>query len=80
MKKPIVLRLKGKGFDKVYFFLFCFIFFLFFYIFQAKKIIHDCGFNILVTEDWVEATEKAIKMAQILRMARDARININLLS
>ncbi|EGR29834.1 hypothetical protein IMG5_147630 [Ichthyophthirius multifiliis] len=62
IKKPIVLRLKGKNFE------------------QAKQIIYDCGFNILVTEDLIEATDKVIKTAQILRMAREAKININLLS
>jgi len=35
---------------------------------------------MLVTEDLSEAAEKAVKMAAILRMARDARISINLTS
>jgi succinyl-CoA synthetase beta subunit len=47
---------------------------------QGKQIIHDSGFNMLVTEDLSEAAEKAVKMAAILRMARDARISINLTS
>ncbi|KAL4464676.1 hypothetical protein ABPG74_011237 [Tetrahymena malaccensis] len=47
---------------------------------EAKQIIQDSGFNMLVTEDLSEAAEKAVKMAAILRMARDARINILLTS
>lgn len=35
---------------------------------------------MLVTEDLSQAAEKAVKMAAILRMARDARINILLTS
>ena len=35
---------------------------------------------MLFSEDLDEAAEKAVKMAAILRLAKDAKININLTS
>lgn len=37
---------------------------------EAQKIIADSGFNMVLTEDLEEAAIKAVKMAEILKMAR----------
>lgn len=37
---------------------------------EAKEIIADSGFNMVLTEDLDEAATKAVKMAEILKMAR----------
>lgn len=34
---------------------------------------------MIFTEDLEEAAEKAVKMAEILKMAREARLNINIM-
>jgi succinyl-CoA synthetase beta subunit len=47
---------------------------------EAKKLISESGFNITLTDDLNKAAEKAVNMAKILRMARDAKINVHLLS
>lgn len=46
----------------------------------AKEIIQQSGFNLIYTEDLDEAAEKAVKTAQIIRMAKEARIQIELTS
>ncbi len=46
---------------------------------EAKEIIADSGFNMVLTEDLDEAATKAVKMAEILKMAREARLNVSLL-
>jgi hypothetical protein len=46
---------------------------------QAKEIISDSGFNLFITEDLEEAATKAVKMAEILRLAREAKLNVSLL-
>ena len=46
---------------------------------EAQDIIANSGFNMVLTEDLEEAATKAVKMAEILKMARDARLNVSLL-
>ena len=46
---------------------------------QAKEIISDSGFNLFITEDLEEAATKVVKMAEILKMAREAKLNVSLL-
>ena len=46
---------------------------------EAQQIIADSGFNMVLTEDLDEAATKAVRMADILKMAREARLNISLL-
>ena len=46
---------------------------------EAQKIIQESGFNMVLTEDLEEAATKAVKMADILKMAREARLNVSLL-
>lgn len=46
---------------------------------QAKEIISDSGFNLFITEDLEEAASKVVKMAEILRIAREAKLNVSLL-
>ena len=46
---------------------------------EAHEIIDDSGFNIALTEDLEEAATKVVKMADILKMAREARLNVSLL-
>lgn len=46
---------------------------------EAKEIISDSGFNLFITEDLEEAASKAVKMAEILRLAREAKLNVSLL-
>lgn len=47
---------------------------------KAKQLILDSGFNMFFTDDLDEAAEKAVKMASIIRMAKEANINISLTS
>jgi len=47
---------------------------------EARKMIIDSGFNLFFTEDLEEAAERAVKMAQILRMAKEIKVNISLTS
>lgn len=37
---------------------------------EAQEIIQESGFNMVLTEDLEEAATKAVKMADILKMAR----------
>lgn len=46
---------------------------------EAQQIIADSGFNMVLTEDLDEAATKAVRMADILKMAREARLNVSLL-
>lgn len=46
---------------------------------EAKEIISDSGFSLFITEDLEEAATKAVKMAEILRLAREAKLNVSLL-
>lgn len=46
---------------------------------EAKQIISDSGFNLFLTEDLEEAAIKVVKMAEILKMAREAKLNVSLL-
>ncbi|KAL4446425.1 hypothetical protein ABPG74_001166 [Tetrahymena malaccensis] len=46
----------------------------------AKEIIQNSGFNLIFTEDLDEAAEKAVKTAMIIRMAKEAKINLELTS
>ena len=46
---------------------------------QAKKIIEESGFNMIFTKDLDDAAEKAVKMAAILKMAREAKLSVNLM-
>ena len=46
----------------------------------AKDIIQQSGFNLIYCDDLDEAAEKAVKTAQIIRMAKEARISIELTS
>jgi len=47
---------------------------------QARQIISDSGFNMFFTENLEEAAERVVKMSEILRMARDIKVNIALSS
>ncbi|EGR30434.1 type a von willebrand factor domain protein [Ichthyophthirius multifiliis] len=47
---------------------------------EGKRLIMESGFQMNLTEDFGKAAQKSVKMAEILRMAKEARININLLS
>lgn len=47
---------------------------------EAKKLIDESGFNMMFTEDLDEAAKKAVRMAAILRLAKEANINVNLTS
>lgn len=47
---------------------------------QARQIIQDSGFNMFFTENLEEAAERAVKMAQILKMAKEIKVNISLTS
>lgn len=47
---------------------------------EAKKLIEESGFNMIFSEDLDEAARKAVRMAAILRLAREANINVNLTS
>ncbi|CAD8138660.1 unnamed protein product [Paramecium pentaurelia] len=47
---------------------------------EAKKLIEESGFNMMFTEDLDEAAKKAVRMAAILRLAKEANINVNLTS
>jgi succinyl-CoA synthetase beta subunit len=47
---------------------------------EAQQILSDSGFNILCTDDLSLAAEKAVKITQIMRMAREANISVNLTS
>lgn len=47
---------------------------------KAKALLKDCGFNIFLTDNLEEAAEKVVKMASILKMAREAKINVTLTS
>lgn len=47
---------------------------------EAKKLIDESGFNMIFTEDLDEAAKKAVRMAAILRLAKEANINVNLTS
>jgi len=42
--------------------------------------IQDSGFNLFFTEDVEEAAERAVKMSEILRMAKEIKVNISLTS
>lgn len=46
---------------------------------EAQEIIQESGFNMVLTEDLEEAATKAVKMADILKMAREAKLNVSLL-
>lgn len=46
---------------------------------EAQRIISDSGFNMVLTEDLEEAATKSVKMAEILKMAREAKLNVSLL-
>lgn len=39
-------------------------------ILEAQEIIENSGFNMVLTEDLEEAATKAVKMAEILKMAK----------
>eukprot|EP01015_Nassula_variabilis_P013434 TRINITY_DN2105_c0_g1_i4.p1 TRINITY_DN2105_c0_g1~~TRINITY_DN2105_c0_g1_i4.p1 ORF type:complete len:291 (+),score=64.53 TRINITY_DN2105_c0_g1_i4:67-939(+) len=45
---------------------------------EAKEIISQSGFNMFLTEDLEEAALRAVKMSHIVKMAREAKINISL--
>lgn len=47
---------------------------------EARQLIADSGFNMIFTEDLDEAAIKAVKMSAILRMAKEANLNVNLTS
>lgn len=47
---------------------------------QARQIIQDSGFNMFFTENLEEAAQRAVKMAQILKMAKEIKVNISLTS
>jgi len=47
---------------------------------EAKKLISDSGFNLFFTEDLEIAAERAVKMSEILRMAKEIKVNISLTS
>lgn len=42
--------------------------------------ISESGFNMIFTEDLDEAASKAVRMSAILKMAREANLNVNLTS
>jgi len=46
---------------------------------EARQIISDSGFNLFFTEDLEEAAMKAVKITEILKMAREAKLNVNLI-
>lgn len=46
----------------------------------AKEIIQHSGFGLMFTEDLDEAAEKVVKTAAIMRMAKEARIGVELSS
>ncbi|KAM3143685.1 hypothetical protein pb186bvf_004181 [Paramecium bursaria] len=47
---------------------------------EAKELIQESGFNMIFTEDLDEAAKKAVRMSAILRLAREANLNVNLTS
>lgn len=47
---------------------------------EARELITDSGFNMIFTEDLEQAASKAVKMSAILRMAKEANLNVNLTS
>ena len=46
---------------------------------EAREIIADSGFTLFITEDLEEAALKSVKMADILKMAREARLSVSLI-
>ena len=49
-------------------------------VLEAKELVEHSGFNLFLTEELELAAERAVKMATIMRMARDAKLNIHLVS
>ena len=47
---------------------------------EARQLIADSGFNMIFTEDLDEAAKKAVKMTAIIKMAKEANLNVNLTS
>lgn len=47
---------------------------------EAKELVEHSGFNLFLTEELELAAERAVKMSMIMRMARDAKLNIHLVS
>ena len=74
IRKPIVLRLKGTNIEQVLIDRQTWL------NLKAKQIISDSGFNMFFTENLEEAAERAVKMAQILKMAKEIKVNISLTS
>lgn len=44
---------------------------------EAKKLIEECGFKMLIADDLQEAAAKSVRVSEIMKLAEDAHVNVS---